>query len=209
MTDERFVPRYNLRQRVAHWTWAVAGLGLLVSGLVILFGAPTDVVRLAGAVHRVCAVTVAWAIGFYLVAAPRGFWQLVREAVRYDRDDRAWLRRAYVHLLGRAEGMPPQGRHNAGEKFHHLMNLFLAVTVGLSGAVLWWGKGIVSPQVFVIAVMVHNLSMLGLIVLLAGHVFFTFVFDMLVSMTQGVMSRRLAQREHAKWLAELEGRHAD
>ena len=201
---EKFIPRYNLRQRIAHWTWTIAGLALLVSGILILLGASASLTRIAVVVHRLAAVEVIVAVLFYLVSAPREFWQLVSEALRYDRDDVIWFKRAYRHFLGRSEGMPPQGRHNAGEKFHHLMNLALLATIGASGLILWWGKEVVSPKLFTGALLVHNLSMLGIVVLLAGHVFFTFVYDMLMSMTYGVVTRRFAEHEHAKWLAKVE-----
>jgi hypothetical protein len=53
--------------------------------------------------------------------------------------------------------------------------------------------------------MAHDLSMLGLSVLLIGHVYFTFLYDAFSAMRTGFVTEEYARMEHAKWLAALPG----
>ena len=81
------------------------------------------------------------------------------------------------YIFGRTKGLPPQGRMNAGQKLHHATTFLMFVTVAASGFVLWFGKGRLGPDGLASTAMVHDLSMLGLTVMMIGHLYFTFVYD--------------------------------
>jgi len=51
--------------------------------------------------------------------------------------------------------------------------------------------------------MAHDLSMLGLSVLMIGHVYFTFLYDALSAMRTGFISEQYARMEHLKWFETL------
>jgi formate dehydrogenase subunit gamma len=108
-----------------------------------------------------------------------------------------------AYFLGRTKGLPPQGRINAGQKLHHVATFLMFVTIGASGFVLMFGKGQLGPDGLGIAAMIHDLSMLGLTVLMIGHLYFTLVYDALSSMLTGFVTEEYAKMEHPKWLEEL------
>jgi formate dehydrogenase subunit gamma len=107
------------------------------------------------------------------------------------------------YAFGRAHGMPPQGRINAGQKLHHAGTFVCFVTVALSGLLLWFAKSYLGGSGVALAAMIHDLSMLLLTVLLIGHVYFTFVYGALPGMVTGYVSEDYARMEHAKWLESL------
>ena len=51
--------------------------------------------------------------------------------------------------------------------------------------------------------MLHDLSMLGLSVLMIGHVYFTFLYDAFSAMRTGFVTEEYARMEHPKWLNAL------
>ena len=75
--------------------------------------------------------------------------------------------------------------------------------VAASGFVLWFGKGQLGYDALAITAMIHDLSMLGLTVLMIGHLYFTFVYDALSSMLRGYVTEEYAKLEHPRWLEEL------
>lgn len=64
-------------------------------------------------------------------------------------------------------------------------------------------KGQLGPDGLASAAMVHDVSMMGLTVLMIGHLYFTFVYDALSSMVSGFVSERYARMEHAEWVRKL------
>ena len=77
------------------------------------------------------------------------------------------------------------------------------ITIAASGFVLWFGKGQLGADALAITAMIHDLSMLGLTVLMIGHLYFTLVYDALSSMLTGFVTEEYAKMEHSKWLDEL------
>jgi formate dehydrogenase subunit gamma len=204
---EEKVPRYALQQRIHHWLLATAFVGLLVTGLAIVVGAPAELLRVIGNVHRVAAVLLTVAPVYYALTYPKGLLALVRDSFTYDKDDFQWFLHAPAYFIGHAEKMPPQGRINAGEKVHHAVVILSLLAIAISGYILWLGKG-GDPALFLAAGMVHDLSMAILTVLLVGHLYFTFVYDALGAMIDGTVTRRYALMEHSKWLATVDARQA-
>jgi formate dehydrogenase subunit gamma len=77
------------------------------------------------------------------------------------------------------------------------------VTVSASGFVLWLGKGRLGANGLASTAMVHDLSMLGLSVLMIGHVYFTFLYDAFSAMRTGFVTEEYARMEHPQWLQAL------
>ena len=51
--------------------------------------------------------------------------------------------------------------------------------------------------------MAHDLSMLGLSVLMIGHVYFTFLYQASSAMRTGYVTEEYARMEHRRWLETL------
>lgn len=198
--------RYRVGQRIVHAVLATSFLVLLLTGLMILWQPLTAWARdsLSGVLHRVGALFFISVPILYLIVDRRGARELLVESFTYDKDDIEWFKHAGRYFIGRAVGMPPQGRLNAGQKLHHAGVVITSATVVLSGLMMWFAKGNLGANGLASAAIIHDLSMLALTVLLVGHLYFTFVYKALSGMTTGYVSKEDAEIEHAKWVEEME-----
>ena len=201
----RLIRRYLPAQRLIHWIGAGSFLTLLFSGIVLLFPPLSFLAGggLSRLIHRIAAIPFALLPMAYALLLPRQAKELLSESLTYGREDWEWVKRMPAYLLGRTQGLPPQGRLNAGQKLHHAATFLMFVTVSVSGFILWIGSGHLGPNGLAGTAMVHDLSMLGLSVLLIGHVYFTFLYEALPAMRTGFVTEEYARTEHPKWLETL------
>lgn len=203
--QERKVLRYRKTPRVIHALLASSFLLLLITGLMLVWGPLAPYAAGGGSrlIHRIGAVMYMAVPLAYLFFDRHGAKELLWDSFHYDRDDWEWLKQVYRYFLGHAAGMPPQGRLNAGQKLHHAGVVVLSAVIVASGIMLWVGKGSFSPNGLALTTMAHDISMLGLTVLLVGHLYFTFVYNALSGMTTGYIPEDDARLEHPKWVEEL------
>jgi formate dehydrogenase subunit gamma len=201
----RQILRYRAGQRVVHWVLAVSFLLLLATGLMLLWPALSSLAAggLSRTLQLVGALLFLSVPVLYLILDRHGLKETIIESFTYDRDDWEWLVRSPRYFLGRASGMPPQGRLNAGQKLHHAGIVLTFFTVSGSGLVMWLGKGSLGPTGLAAAAIVHDLSMLAMTVLLVGHIYFTFVYGALSGMISGYIPETSARLEHSKWVSTL------
>jgi formate dehydrogenase subunit gamma len=201
----RLVQRYLPAQRAIHWVGALSFFTLLASGIALLF--PPLAFLAAGGlsrlIHRVAVFPFVALPLAYAILLPRETRELLIESFTYTRDDWEWLKRMPAYVLGRTRGLPPQGRLNAGQRLHHASTFLMFVTISASGFILWLGTGRLGADGLALAAMVHDLSMLGLSVLMIGHVYFTFLYGALPAMRTGFITEEYARMEHRRWLESL------
>ena len=198
------VQRYVPAQRVIHWVGVASFLLLLCSGIVLF--RPLGALAAGGLsrlLHRLAAVPFIALPVVYALLLPTHAKELVLESFRITGRDREWLRRLPAYLIGRTRGLPPQGRLNAGQKLHHAATFLMFSSISGSGLVLWFAKGHLGPTGLAVAAIVHDLSMLGLSVLMIGHVYFTFLYDALSAMRTGFVTEDYARMEHREWFEDL------
>jgi formate dehydrogenase subunit gamma len=197
--------RYKLIQRIGHWLNAVAFVTLLFTGLFVFFS-PLSFFAGDGSriLHRIAAIGLLLGPILYFVADRRDFLHLLKASFTYTREDLVWFVKAPFYFFGLAKGLPPQGEINAGQRVHHALTIIFYNLVAGSGMLMWLGAGRVSGQVFLSALIVHDISMTVLTVLMIGHVYFTFVYGALDGMIKGTITHLYAQVEHPRWLRELE-----
>lgn len=206
MTSQQ-VLRYSRAQRFVHWLLTLAFLALAATGLLLVFR-PAAGLTAGGTsrlVHRAFAVVLLAVPVLYALLDWGGLKRLVRDSFTYDRDDLAWFKHMPGYFLGKAHNLPPQGRINAGEKLHHAAIIIGYVAISVSGLLMWLGKALLGPGAFLAALWVHNVTTYVLLVLTVGHIYFVFVYGAMSGMVKGYVTRRYAQLEHPKWLAELDG----
>lgn len=201
----RLVRRYLPTQRLIHWIGVPAFLVLLFSGIALLvpplaFLAAGGTSRL---IHRIAVVPFVLLPILYVVLNPKQAKELLIESFTFTRDDLEWFKHMPGYFFGQTKGLPPQGRINAGQKLHHSTTFLMFILVGASGFVLWFGKGQLGPDGLAFTAMLHDLSMLGLTVMMIGHLYFTFLYDAINSMLTGFVTEEYAKMEHPKWLEEL------
>lgn len=204
-TGSRLILRYRPSQRVVHWLGVTAVAALLITGLALMVR-PLSFLAYSGIspiIHRAAAIVFMALPVVYALANRRAFGELLKESFTYTRADWAWLRRFLPYAFGHTEGLPPQGRLNAGQKLHHAATFLAFVAVALTGLVLWFGKGSLGPTGLAATAAVHDVAMFLITVLLIGHVYFTFVYDALPGMTSGYVTEDYARMEHARWVETL------
>lgn len=198
--------RYRPGQRVVHAVLAISFLLLLLTGLAILWRplAIFDAGTASRYLHRLGAIGFMLVPLLYLVVDWRGAKELIIESFSYDGDDWVWMKRSRQYFFGRATGMPPQGRLNAGQKIHHAGVIIMSFFVVASGLIMWFGRDSLTQDTLAVTVIVHDVSMFTLTVLLVGHLYFTYVYKALSGMTTGYIDRAAAELEHVKWVEEID-----
>ncbi len=135
--------RYRTGQRYIHLLVASSFTVLFLTGLPLIFE-PLSFLAANGwsrIIHRIAAVGFMAVPFLYLLVDRQGAKELIVDSFSYDKDDRRWLLHMGQYFLGNAEGMPPQGRLNAGQKLHHAAVIVLGAGVVFSGLVLWIWAG--------------------------------------------------------------------
>ena len=206
------VVRFAAAERFAHWLHFVAFTVLLGTGLFIYVpafqpftvGAAGEASRLA---HRAAAVVFMIAPLIYLVFSPREFFYSLKEAFTWGRDDLCWLKSAWAYYShGKTSAMCPQGKYNAGQKFNALTQIVTFALFVVTGLTMWFGKGTVPPNVFMWAVILHDLSVIATVVLFMLHLYLVTVHPLMresiTAMFEGTVTEEFAKEHHGKWLAE-------
>ncbi len=206
VTTPHLVRRYVPAQQVIHWIGVISFFMLLLTGVALLFPPLSFLAKggTSGVIHRIGAIAFILLPALYLLRMPRKALDLVRESFTYDREDLAWFKHMPGYFLGSTRNLPPQGRLNAGQKLHHAATFLMFNTVTLSGLIMWFAKGQLGPDGLSWVVIVHDISMLGLSVMMIGHVYFTFLYGALSGMVTGKVTEEYARMEHSKWFESLQ-----
>ena len=188
------VRRFTPSELAAHWVIALCVLTMIATGLALGINVFHSVVF---PVH-VGSVFVL-AAGLVVVGAAgnrRALAASVHDLRRLDGDDRRWLAWAPRAALRRGGDPPPVGRFNAGQKANAILVTCLLLSVTASGLYLWAKvHGIVSNSNLDGAV--HNLSAIGIIVLVSGHLYMA----VLNPGTRSALGRIVTGRVDAEWAA--------
>ncbi|MGA9349665.1 MAG: cytochrome b/b6 domain-containing protein, partial [Anaerolineae bacterium] len=172
----RWIPKYTALERIMHWLHTATFVPLALTGLILYvpFLAPLargEAGELMRLIHRSAAVIFGLLPIIYLIVQPRRLLMSLREFM-FDREDIGWLRGAFsYYLLGKHTNMPPQGRFNTGEKMNGLIMVLSWITFGITGLVMWFGKGIVPPTVFHWMVVLHDLAMIVSVCMFLVHLY--------------------------------------
>jgi formate dehydrogenase subunit gamma len=204
----QWIPKYTTLERAAHWLHTATFVPLAITGMILYFpflqplaqGPAGMTFRL---IHRVAAVIFGLLPIVYFIFQPRRLILNIREFLP-NKDDIGWLKGAPAYyLLGRHEAMPPQGRFNAGEKMNGLIMIVAWFVFGLTGVPMWFGKGIIPPELFRWLVVFHDLAMIVSVCMFLVHLYLAVAHPLmwagLVSMRFGVTSAEYAAEHHAKW----------
>jgi len=188
-------PRFGATERTLHWIHAAGFTAMLATGLVLYLPALSGLGGrpLVKALHLGSAV--AWGLGLALVALLGDHAALRatrRQVERLDGDDLRWLRGSRA----------PQGRFNAGQKLHTVLQAAFAALLIVSGALLWLGERNTSFQLSG-TVPLHDGATFVTVALVLGHLFLALVWrptrPALRGIVRGSVDAAWANRHHAKW----------
>ncbi len=204
----QWIPKYTTLERLGHWLHTATFVPLAITGMVLYFpflqplaqGAAGEFVRM---IHRVAAILFGLLPIIYYIFQPRRLLLHIREFLP-NKEDIGWLKGAPAYyLLGKHEAMPPQGRFNAGEKLNGLVMMIAWAVFGITGIPMWFGKGIIPPEIFRWLVIGHDLMMIVSVCMFLVHLYLAVAHPLmwagLVSMRFGVVSAEYAAEHHARW----------
>lgn len=200
LAETPLLPRFGRTERALHWAHAAAFFGMVATGLALYLPGLSTVVGdrpLVKAVHL--AVACAWMLALLVVALAgnrRALMRSAREIDRFDADDRAWLRHG-----GRGA---PQGRFNAGQKLHAIVQAVFALLFVVSGTLLWLGERNTTFRLSG-TITLHDLTSVAAVSLVLGHLWMALVWPAtrpaLRGMVRGAVRVDWAEEHHAKWAA--------
>ena len=202
------IARFSAGERALHWLLAGTFLVMLATGLIL------SVPSLAPLMSRPAAKSwhlgAAWALagGTLLLVLVHGrrLRRTLRDLEILDRDDLRWLRGIPARVSG-AAAAPPQGRFNAGQKLNTAVTAGLMVVAYVTGILMWLGERN-DVYRFPGTVLVHDWTMLALIVLVAGHLYMALVNPAtrpaLRGIVHGDVDRVWARHHHRRWVDDEE-----
>ncbi|MHB1020638.1 MAG: cytochrome b/b6 domain-containing protein [Coriobacteriia bacterium] len=210
------VLRHDGPARITHWTHGIGTMMLLISGIALgLFFTPALVsggeqVWTWMNVHYAFVVMFLFGTFYYgantLMATKRFREHLpTKNAVDYTK-------RHYGLLLGiKKFTFPPEAKYFESEKMAYILALASTALIILTGLLKVAAHAIDMPAgVMAIVTPVHAIATVAMLAFFLAHVFFAAVLPMswpvLGSMFTGYVSREHAEKEHAGWMAELQGR---
>jgi formate dehydrogenase subunit gamma len=204
----RWIPRYDGIERSLHWAHTLAFFPLTITGMVLFIpllapmaqGEAGQFIRL---LHRICAVFFTAVPIIYALFRPRRLLNTLRD-LRFSRYDIEWFKAAIpYYLLGQHRQMPPQGRFNTGEKLNVVVLVTGTVLFAITGFVMWFGKGLVPPELFRAMVIVHDLTMIVTVNMFIVHFYLAvahpLMWQSMVSMRFGLVSESYAREHHSAW----------
>ncbi|UTI63989.1 cytochrome b/b6 domain-containing protein [Paraconexibacter antarcticus] len=168
------------------------GLVLYLPSLSSLASRPT-----AKAVHL--AIAVAWLTTLVAIPVLGNRRQLRRTRMEIERfvdDDLRWL-------MGKRT---PQGRFNAGQKVHTILQAAIAGLFTVSGTLLWLGERNTTFRLSG-SIALHDLTMYVAVALVVGHLFLALVWPTtrpaLRGIVRGAVRKDWATVHHAAWAPGL------
>jgi formate dehydrogenase subunit gamma len=193
------VLRFGATERNLHTLHGVAFAVMFASGLVLylpMFAQLFSDRPLMKGIHLTAAGGWLTALALVAILGDRGALRRTRrELERFDADDVLWLRRT--------KPAPPQGRFNAGQKAHAIVQAALAALLTISGILLWLGE---RDTAFRLpgTIALHDTAMFVAGVLVAGHVWMALSPDKLPALRgirHGTVPADYAASHHPKWAA--------
>lgn len=210
------VERYAPSARWFHWLIVAVFLELALSGLLLF--APWLSAGLVGTairlIHRVGAIIlVAAPVIFTLVSWRRG-WYFVKEVLIWQKEDLSWIKAAPSYYFGgNPRMMPPQGYINTGMKLYRVAILLGGAVFVITGAIMWFFKGIVPPAVLQWSLLIHDFTFIVAICTLLLHfqlgVFHPKMDESLLSMVDGKVSGVYAKSHHGIWYDHITKKNKD
>jgi formate dehydrogenase subunit gamma len=202
------VLRFGGTERAFHWIHA-AGFSVMAGSGVIMY-LPALSARIGDrptlkAIHLTAAVLWVTALAVVILLGDRrALRAAVRELETFDAEDRHWLR-GPAKRSGRPRGWRsrvPQGRFNAAEKSHSIVQAALAVLFVVSGVLLWLGE---RDTTFRLpgTIPLHDAATYLALALVAGHLYLALLHPptrpALSGIVRGDVDAAWAREHHRKW----------
>ncbi len=199
----RYVERFNVVERVLHWTLVVAffilvftGLGLYARtffGYFDFFGGPQQGILF----HK-------WAGVVFFTSSLLLALSHLKELFTFDQDDVLWLKKLGGYLSKEHEDIP-QGKFNCGQKLFGIFSLVGTLVMGITGIIIWdpaaFGRGLTQFSLMLHALF-FTLFMMGVVV----HIYLTTLGNpgTISSMLYGHVTKTWAKAHAVKWYRKVQ-----
>jgi len=210
MQSQNEVERYSAAGRWLHWVHSGAFLILVITG--VFFFVPwfgdAGIAGVSRFFHRIGAIIFIVAPLLMALASPKKAIEFIKENITWGKDDIAWVKAAPDYYFGGDERkMLPQGRVNTGQKLYGVTVLGGSVAFLVTGIMMWFFRGEVSPTAFQWAVFVHDAAFIAVFSFFLVHTYLSALHprmtESLRSMIGGKVSVHYAQSHYGKWYAEI------
>lgn len=210
LIDNRYVPRHQKTFTICHWINGISFLMLFLTALPLYADSFLFLYNIFGAkilqyAHRFFAVIFIATPFIGLMIARDGYATLFKQAFSFGADDLIFLLKFPLTLVGIEPKMPKQGFYNGGEKVNILLQMVVWGALVVSGAILWFGNGVIDNSIRAWMIPIHSLAAgIGFAAALA-HIYLAVVQnpDSLHGMTEGSITARYAVHHHGAWVDEL------
>jgi formate dehydrogenase subunit gamma len=198
------IERYTFRERICHWSTALAYLYCLGTGLALYTPHLFWIAFALGGAATSRFWHPVMGVGFFVCAVwMHGMW---RRDMTITDVDRKWMNGVRDYIENRDDKVVPQGRFNAGQKQFYWIMYYGAMLLLLSGVVMWF------PEFMPIwlrapMIVLHECAALitigGIIVHIYMGVFM--VPGGLRAIATGYVTRGWAKAHHALWYKQVTG----
>ncbi len=208
------IERHALSARIFHWTMSVAMLVLLVTAFVPVMGLQFPWVS----IHWMAGVLLIATIVYHVIRAIgwQDFWAMFQLGVA---ESKAHLK----HVWSAEAPAPKAGKYPFDQRMYHHAIVVVSLAAMVTGALMmvrvdtpFWAPNpyLFADSVWGVMYVVHGLSGVSLIVLVAAHIYFAIRPEkrwMTWSMIRGWVDREhyLAHHDPAKWVVSGDSGTAD
>jgi formate dehydrogenase subunit gamma len=203
--SETKIPRFDATERTIHWAAALAFLYAALTGISLWSHKLYWLAWVFGGGPTVRALHPWGGVVFFLVLALmfRGW----AAQMKFDADDRAWLRQARKYAVHDEMGLPDAGRFNAGQKMLFWLQAVAAIVLLVTGVVLWFPEAMPRP-LRLAAVLLHPIAAIAAIGGIILHIYMgtAAVPEAFRGMIQGWVKPGWAASHHPKWYRETRER---
>lgn len=214
MPEEK-VERFNLAERLGHWSHGISFVVLLLTGSALVFRSYAgligpDGLRIFRSIHHFMAYPFTFlTVAILLLGTPRTTWQWLKECLDWDRDDFRFLAAFPREFFGLRVQLPEQGKFNAGEKVNSLLTIAGSLLMAVTGWVLLLRDSF-SPAIVAWALPLHSAGALVMGGVILGHVYLALCHpncrEAINGMLTGKVSLKFAREHHGRWYTELMAR---
>jgi len=204
---------FTTQERLVHWLHTVTFAVLLLTGLFMYFQdlrpfVVGDAGELSRFLHRMGALVMGIVPLLFILTDYKTFFANVRRLLSWGKEDLEWLKGApRYYFLGDESAIPPQPKFNTGQKLLYVVVMVGYLVFGVTGLLMWGGKGAVDPLLFMLCVFVHDLMFIAWFAFFLVHLALAVIHPLmkgaLDGMVFGWMPEKYVEHHHAKYYAEI------
>jgi len=195
MKNEVTILRFDITERVLHWSHALVFIWLLISGIV-LFLTPKSLLNdpFIKMVHLYASLPLILSPGIIYLYGSIPTKNDIKELMEWTQDDLHWFLDFF-----KKNKTSITGKFNAGQKANFLFVLILITGLTLTGFVVWM-KSMFSRNFVELNFIIHDSLAILSILLLTGHIMLALYYsESLKSVIYGTIDVAWAKEHYPGW----------